>query len=276
MNSKALMRTNNIHITAFSLVELSIVLVILGLLVGGVLSGQSLIRAAELRSVLSDANKFKTAILSFRDKYQENPGDMTKATLFWGAADGGDGVDWDCREAQTNDQRTCNGNGDGFIRGHPDLEDTRLWQHLSNSGLIEGKYIGTQVPYITVCPFAQPGCAFPGSKISPNIWVIGAQPSMAYLWTYYANRNLLFLSDVVSQAPWFSVEQGFNFIPEEAWNIDTKMDDGRPGTGSVASGRFGYCTTGAWNDASEAARLSATYNLNSKQKYCILTFVDIM
>ena len=53
----------------FSLVELSIVLVILGLLVGGVLSGQSLIRASELRKYTTSADKYKTAILSFRDKY---------------------------------------------------------------------------------------------------------------------------------------------------------------------------------------------------------------
>ena len=261
---------------AFSLVELSIVLVILGLLTGGVLAGQSLIRAAELRSVTSDAQKFKTAIFSFRDKYMENPGDMRNATKFWGAADGGDGLNWDCRQAQTNDQRTCNGNGDGFIRQHPDLENTRLWQHLSNSGLIAGNYIGTQVPYITSCAFAQPGCAFPGSKLSPNIWVIQAQPTTSYLWTSYANRNLLFLSNVVSTAPWFSVEQGFNFIPEEAWNIDTKMDDGRPGTGSVASGRYGYCTTGAWNDPSETARVAAEYRLSSRNMDCIVVFADFM
>ncbi|MFZ4541879.1 MAG: type II secretion system protein [Rickettsiales bacterium] len=54
---------------AFSLVELSIVLVILGLLVGGILSGQALIRASELRSVSTEQQRYFTAIQTFRDKY---------------------------------------------------------------------------------------------------------------------------------------------------------------------------------------------------------------
>ena len=48
--------------SAFSLVELSIVLVILGLLTGGILTGQSLIRAAELRSVTSQMQQYRVAV----------------------------------------------------------------------------------------------------------------------------------------------------------------------------------------------------------------------
>ena len=70
---------------AFSLVELSIVLVILGLLVGGILSGQSLIRAATLRSFVKQHEQHYTAVMSFRDKYSQLPGDMNNATQFWGA-----------------------------------------------------------------------------------------------------------------------------------------------------------------------------------------------
>jgi prepilin-type N-terminal cleavage/methylation domain-containing protein len=69
----------------FSLVELSIVLVILGLLVGGVLSGQNLIRASELRKYITLQNQYRTAISAFRDKYFALPGDMTNATAFWSA-----------------------------------------------------------------------------------------------------------------------------------------------------------------------------------------------
>jgi len=77
--------------TAFSLVELSIVLVILGLLTGGVLTGQNLIRAAELRAVTTEFNAYQTAANTFKDKYFAIPGDMTNATDFWGSA-GGDGT----------------------------------------------------------------------------------------------------------------------------------------------------------------------------------------
>src|SRR3569833_319215 len=71
---------------AFTLVELSIVLVILGLLDGGVHTGQSLIRAAELRSVTTQYQRFLTAVQTFRDKYFALPGDMTNAHSYWGIA----------------------------------------------------------------------------------------------------------------------------------------------------------------------------------------------
>ena len=69
----------------FSLVELSIVLVILGLLTGGILAGQSLIRASELRAATAEYQRYATSIQSFRDKYMALPGDMTNATRFWGS-----------------------------------------------------------------------------------------------------------------------------------------------------------------------------------------------
>lgn len=61
--------------SGFSLVELSIVLVILGLLVGGVLTGQSLIRASELRKFMNTMERYKAATYTFRDKYFALPGD---------------------------------------------------------------------------------------------------------------------------------------------------------------------------------------------------------
>ena len=65
----------------FSLVELSIVLVILGLLTGGILAGQSLIRAAELRSISTDYSRYIAAVQAFRDKYFALPGDSLARTM---------------------------------------------------------------------------------------------------------------------------------------------------------------------------------------------------
>ncbi len=70
----------------FSLVELSIVLVILGLLTGGILAGKSLMRASELRAVSTEYQRYLTAAQSFRGKYFELPGDFSKAQSFWGIA----------------------------------------------------------------------------------------------------------------------------------------------------------------------------------------------
>lgn len=70
--------------SGFSLVEISIVIVVIGLLVGGVLAGRSVIRAAELRAVGTEMNNYVTAIYQFRDKYSGLPGDLVNATLYWG------------------------------------------------------------------------------------------------------------------------------------------------------------------------------------------------
>lgn len=54
---------------AFTLVELSIVLVIIGLLVGGVLAGTSMLKQSELQTVISDYTKYSTAIAQFTQQY---------------------------------------------------------------------------------------------------------------------------------------------------------------------------------------------------------------
>src|ERR1700727_1841102 len=60
----------------FTLIELSIVLVIIGLIVGGILVGQSLIAAAGIRATISQIEKYNTAANTFREKYGYLPGDI--------------------------------------------------------------------------------------------------------------------------------------------------------------------------------------------------------
>lgn len=116
----------------FSLVELSIVLVILGLLTGGILTGQSLIRASELRSITTEYNRYIAAAQTFRDKYFALPGDMANATAFWGAAHATPAT---CKTTASSSALTCNGNADGFIQGvvATSNESFRFWQHLANA-----------------------------------------------------------------------------------------------------------------------------------------------
>ena len=68
----------------FTLVELAIVLVIIGLIVGGVLVGQDLIKAATVRSTVTDIEKYNGAVTTFRSKYNGLPGDLlaSKAVEF--------------------------------------------------------------------------------------------------------------------------------------------------------------------------------------------------
>ncbi len=75
---------NLIQQAGFTLIELSIVLVIIGLIVGGVLVGQDLIKAAEIRATISQYEKYNAAMNTFRTKYNGMPGDLsaTQAIAF--------------------------------------------------------------------------------------------------------------------------------------------------------------------------------------------------
>lgn len=132
-----MLRTYKAFHYAFSLVELSIVLVILGLLTGGILTGQSLIRASELRAVTTEYQRYATAVQAFRDKYFALPGDMPNATRFWGVQHATLAT---CQTTASTTALTCDGNGDGNI-GYT-YEIFRAWQHLANACLIEGTYNG--------------------------------------------------------------------------------------------------------------------------------------
>ncbi|MFM9890380.1 MAG: type II secretion system protein [Rickettsiales bacterium] len=214
---------------AFSLVELSIVLVILGLLTGGILAGQSLIRAAELRSVAADMSRFVTASYTFRDKYFALAGDMTNAESFWGTDSSG------CPSGG-GATGTCNGNGDGILSGTN--EGSRYWQQLAFAGLIEGKYTGTWT-----AAGAVPGTNVPRGKISNTGF------SASYL-NYVPGDASNTQMNYGNEITFGGVNPGFDtsnavLKPEEMWNIDTKIDDGKPGQGNIIALYWDTCTTAA-------------------------------
>ena len=247
----------------FSLVELSIVLVILGLLTGGILAGQSLIRAAELRSVSNDYTRLVTAVGTFRDKYFALPGDMTNATKFWGAADADPAT---CRTS-TN-PGTCNGNGNGKIASISlgSDEHFRSWQHLANAGLIEGSYTGvtgTSHPNEHVLP----GVNAPRSRINNaafgwngSLGVVTNPADTHYFVGNYSNPLQFGTSAPASYGPAIK--------PEEAWNIDTKLDDGLPHQGSVRS-----LKNASTINPGCAAASNVEYALTATGTLCSLTLI---
>jgi prepilin-type N-terminal cleavage/methylation domain-containing protein len=96
---------SNSHVAkaGFTLVELALVLVIIGLVVGGVLVGQDLIFAAKVRAQTSQIQEIETGMNTFRTKYNCTAGDCPNATDFFGTTD-----------PQGN--TVNNGNGDGIIK----------------------------------------------------------------------------------------------------------------------------------------------------------------
>lgn len=119
--------------TGFTLVEIAVVLVIIGLLLGGVLKGQELITQAKIRNVANDFNGLTAAIYSYQDRYRALPGDDNRATTRW---------------TQT---AVKDGNGNGQVGGNynsttADEEPRQFWLHLRNAGFIGGDTNSTEQP----------------------------------------------------------------------------------------------------------------------------------
>lgn len=260
--------------SGFSLVELSIVLVILGLLTGGILGGQALIRAAELRAVSTEYSRWATATQTFRDKYFAIPGDMANATAFWGTADAAN-----CVLITTGDAQTCNGNANGMLdtrssaSGSLGNESFRFWQHLGNAGLIEGSYTGIRFYVSTDGPESQQldnaerGVNTPLPRMGRAAWTV-LNPSYIlgstnHFTATYSNVPLIIDRNTSSSAPWGGVLRA-----EEAWNIDTKMDDGMPTTGKVIATFANNCT----NAASRTTLTNVQYNFATSGTPCGLIF----
>lgn len=244
----------------FTLVELSIVLLIIGLLAGGVITGQSLIRAAELRGIITDQTAFITATQSFRDKYFALPGDMPNATAFWGD----DNASCPDAAVPNGTPGSCNGNGDSVL-SYPTAanatgEAFRAWQHLALAGLIAGSFTGNAGSAGALDPDL--GVNSPASKIQSVGWGYGyynnATGANGYSFNYDMT-NWLVLGNEADNA-W---ADGPAIKTEEAFNIDTKLDDGSPATGKVLGNVIGSCTN-ATGSTDRTARYVLT-NENASQ-----------
>lgn len=118
------------HQKGFTLVEIAIVLVIIGLLLGGVLKGQELINSAKVKNIANDFRSVPTFIYAYQDKYRALPGDDRAAINHVGA--------------------TVNGDGDGRIEGAWNAqpagaacatESCNFWQHVRLANLAAGSTV---------------------------------------------------------------------------------------------------------------------------------------
>ncbi|ODU12802.1 MAG: hypothetical protein ABS91_01465 [Thiobacillus sp. SCN 64-35] len=114
--------------SGFTLIEIAIVLVIIGLLLGGILKGQELITQARIRNVANDFQSMTAAINLYQDRYRALPGDDAGAATRWGIT------------APTPSSGTV---GDGIIAGDYNTatatdESRQFWLHLRRAGLVGG------------------------------------------------------------------------------------------------------------------------------------------
>lgn len=202
----------------FTLVELSIVLVIIGLIIGGVLVGQELIKGAEIRAVVGQYEKFNTATNAFSNKFNGLPGDLLDArALQYGL---------DASMAGTNGL----GDGDGIIEGTGGVvgaatmgagESTMYWRHLSQAQLVEGNFNGQQGAGGAL------DLTYPRTRMSAGGWVALSGTAA----TQGLGVNFLQIGNPSSGAG--VIATGEVLTPTEAFQIDQKADDGEATSGVI-------------------------------------------
>lgn len=191
----------------FTLIEIAIVLVIIGLLLGGILKGQELITNARVRNLISQQDGIKAAFFGFQDRYRALPGDYTLATT-------------NIPAVSTN--AACgsgNGNGNGQV-GSANAENILAWDHLSKAGFITGSFT----------------CG--GATESPT-----SAPTNPYT-RYY---QLIYDNVYADAAPTarHNVKTG-NLVPSDILaEVDRKVDDGNAQSGTFRFSNYGGNTGAA-------------------------------
>jgi prepilin-type N-terminal cleavage/methylation domain-containing protein len=277
---------------AFTLLEMSMALVIIALIIGGILVGQHLIRESELRSVLTQKNKIVTAINTFEQKYDCFPGDCPNATTYFGTA------------ATCPPQRftlptgtlTCNGDGDGRVNAPASVENWLLWQHLDDAGLIwggpfTGAYCNSWVQacvkngpnwsageYVNVPEAAVPLTAF--EFMDTYDWypdvahptTRGMPGTSGDLISGYVGKIIVYGKILDVDEAW-----GPTLTPSEAAQVDAKIDDGKPGTGSVQMYKsdvpMANNLTLLSNCVTTNVPSTSTYNISYTDPACAMIFL---
>jgi len=185
----------------FTLVEIAIVLVIIGLLLGGILKGQEMITQAKIKNVINDFNGITAAVTSYQDRYRQLPGDDQTANARWASLS----------------PAPLSGNGNGSITGLYNANDTSgpsqapganaesnlFWQHLRIAGFVPGPTIGL-------------GSGTPPPNAASGI--VGVETGVP------GTNGMGFTSLIVCTS---------NLPDKVAVAVDTQMDDGSAALGAV-------------------------------------------
>ena len=184
----------------FTLIEIAIVLVIIGLLLGGVLKGQELITGARVRNLISQQDGIKAAFFGFQDRYRALPGDYAAASTNIAGV-------------------TITGNGNGRIEagtGGALHEEILVWNHLTAAGFLNGSYT-----------MANSSVAAPAPSNNP------VNPYSVYLTLVYDNAY-----GTGTPPSKHNLKTGSQVPVEIMAEVDRKIDDGQPYTGGFQFSTF--------------------------------------
>lgn len=213
--------------SGFTLVEIAIVLVVIGLLLGGILKGQQLINSARVRNMADQNSAIQSSYYGFIDRFRNLPGDMDPIAAcqnIGGDVDEDVGAGGDCTTAPAD----VGGNGNGRIDTIP--EAGAVWAHLSTAGFLSGTFTGvtpTAADYNTgVASGDVPPNAFQGPIL------------LAHTSSYKNNAGVTRLA----------YSFGGNIPVPLLRDLDQKLDDGAAGSGVLRSAVDTAATTDAFKD----------------------------
>lgn len=220
----------------FTLVELSIVLVIIGLLIGGILVAESLIGTTKTQTFISQIQQYDVATNTFFDKFGALPGDAARMT---GATPG---------------------DSDGYIEAAAyttlvnSEEISNFWPHLSLTGLSKvggGNFAATMASGIQLDTNA------PRAKVGTNVGIIGFGSAAAGGNFYFAGNCSAMTNGTVNCTD--------GVLDQDAVGVDTKIDDGVGTTGDVLGfdGAISNLSTGLAAAGADAYALGTDTNQSS-------------
>ena len=229
----------------FTLIEIAIVLVIIGLLLGGVLKGQELINTARVRALNNTVDGITAAWFSFQDRYRGYPGDYPLATT----------------NLPAPVVAMVNGDGNGLVGDAAGVaspvERSQAWVQLQAAGYITGNFNGANVAADAYdCVLAS--CPDNGFGSGLNIGY-GAQ-----------NQTQVALGGGGVSAHELMSGRG---IPVEVLaELDRKVDDGNAGSGAMQLGGAGSGWTAAEAVACQAAGAPNSYGVLAPSVNCAAVF----
>ncbi len=223
----------------FTLVETAIMLVIAGLVVQMVVTGQQLIHSARVRDMMAQQIAAESAVMAFQDRYHSLPGDYSAASA----------------NIACDPSPCLNGNGNGRVEAGTSgaiHEEILAWQHLSAAGFIRTAYRMAGVAE-----------ASPSSENTPRN-VFGGYLEIAYdaNWGFGGNSSAR-----------HNIKTG-NYVPVSVLSeVDRKIDDGRPGTGRFQFSRYaGFGPTpaagGSTDACTDADTVTASWAVQSNNDNC--------
>lgn len=243
----------------FTILEISIVIVVIGLITGAVMVGRDMMHNAALNSQIAQLEKFTLATATFKMKYGGLPGDLLNADQY--------GLNYHTASGSTVNR------GDGVLNNHAvrDAPVSTMWTeitfffiHLTDAGLIEGnqQYKHQNMTY-NYCDDTGYYKQFPKMEIGNG--GIHATQYRNKIWFGLALNSC---SLGAGGGSLILRSTGGVIAPSDAHYIDTKLDDGIPATGTVIAIESWDGTVDNNIDACVVDATSMEYNVNNPNLDC--------